>query len=83
MKQQKIMKVLQEYHTPAYVFDLDALARRLKKISSALKQDKMDLCYAMKANPFLTGNLLWSGLRYVLRENSGSVSGRRFPWNVW
>ena len=55
MKQQKIMKVLQEYHTPAYVFDLDALARRLKKISSALKQDKMDLCYAMKANPFLTG----------------------------
>ncbi len=55
MKQQEIMKVLQEYHTPAYVFDLDALARRLKKISSALKQDKMDLCYAMKANPFLTG----------------------------
>lgn len=55
MKEQEIRNILQEYQTPAYVFDLDALAERLKKISSVLKQEHMDLCYAMKANPFLTG----------------------------
>lgn len=38
--------------TPAYIFDLDALAKRLQLIKERLGNHRM-LCYAMKANPFL------------------------------
>ncbi len=39
--------------TPAYLFDLDAFAGRVQKIRSLLAP-RARLCYAMKANPFLT-----------------------------
>lgn len=54
MKQQELELILKEYQTPAYVFDLDALAQRVRCISACLKKAGIDLCYAMKANPFLT-----------------------------
>lgn len=57
MKQQEFELILKEYQTPAYVFDLDALTRRVQRISACLKKAGIDLCYAMKANPFLTGAL--------------------------
>ncbi|MCI9175438.1 MAG: diaminopimelate decarboxylase [Lachnospiraceae bacterium] len=57
MKQQELELILKEYQTPAYVFDLDALARRAQRILACLKKAGIDLCYAMKANPFLTGAL--------------------------
>lgn len=57
MKQQELELILKEYQTPAYVFDLDALTRRVQRISACLKKSGIDLCYAMKANPFLTGAL--------------------------
>lgn len=40
--------------TPFYVFDLDVLEERMKKLNS-LKAANSTLCYAMKANPFLIG----------------------------
>ncbi|MCI9137586.1 MAG: diaminopimelate decarboxylase [Lachnospiraceae bacterium] len=55
MRQREIEAVLQEYSTPAYVFDLDALQQRVGRISACLKRENIDLCYAMKANPFLIG----------------------------
>ena len=33
MEQQELEAVLAQYQTPAYVFDLDALAARAKRIS--------------------------------------------------
>ena len=39
--------------TPAYVFDLDAFARRIRHMKEVLGQD-IKILYAMKANPFLT-----------------------------
>jgi len=41
-----------EYGTPTYVFDLDELVKRITKISEIIGKD-VNLCYAMKANPFL------------------------------
>lgn len=40
--------------TPFYVFDLDELTERMKMLNR-LKADNAELCYAMKANPFLVG----------------------------
>ncbi|MFG6382774.1 MAG: alanine racemase [Lachnospiraceae bacterium] len=57
MKQQEIEAVIKNYGTPVYVFDLDALTQHVSKISTFLKQEQINLCYAMKANPFLTGEL--------------------------
>ena len=56
-EEEKLKAVLEKYQTPAYVFDLDALARRVEQISACLKQAGIHLCYAMKANPFVVGAL--------------------------
>lgn len=40
--------------TPAYVFDLDEMHRRIRNVRELLGK-RIVLCYAMKANPFLTG----------------------------
>lgn len=42
--------------TPAYVFDLDELKNRLQMIRRCLG-NRIQLCYAMKANPFLVAPL--------------------------
>lgn len=47
----KIME-LTENTTPAYLFDLDELTKRMRRIQDILGQE-VHLCYAMKANPFL------------------------------
>lgn len=43
------------YGTPLYLFDLDVLADEVHRMRTCLNQ-KAELCYAMKANPFLTGS---------------------------
>ena len=45
-----------EYGTPTYVFDIDELTKRITKISDVLG-DNVNLCYAMKANPFLIDSM--------------------------
>lgn len=43
--------------TPSFVFDIDALIKRVKTIKSWFTHGEK-LCYAMKANPFLVNDLL-------------------------
>lgn len=38
--------------TPSYIFDLDVLGERMGKLRSKIPEN-MELCYAIKANPFL------------------------------
>lgn len=45
-------EISNSYGTPAYVFDLDQLKERISLIRTKLGE-KVELCYAMKANPFL------------------------------
>lgn len=52
MENKDFEKVIQKFHTPCYVFDLDILEERIKLISDSLGED-ITTCYAMKANPFL------------------------------
>lgn len=47
-------------YTPAFIFDIDKLLRRtetIKRILTAQGMQNCSLCYAMKANPFLTAIL--------------------------
>ncbi len=44
------------YQTPFYIFDTDILAEQIKKIRTVLGNG-VELCYAMKANPFLVKSL--------------------------
>ena len=43
--------------TPSYVFDLDLLFEHVEKVKNCFA-GKARVCYAMKANPFLTGPML-------------------------
>ncbi len=52
-----IEELIADYGTPAYVFDLDALSNRISMIHDTLQKSNIDLCYAMKANPFLVGTM--------------------------
>ena len=45
-----------EYGTPTYVFDIDELKKRIINISDILGKN-INLCYAMKANPFLVDSM--------------------------
>ena len=54
---EKIMRQeIRHYQTPFYLFDTDVLKERMEQIRSALGH-RAEICYAMKANPFLTGVL--------------------------
>lgn len=41
--------------TPSYVFDTDVFSQRIKAVKKVFT-DKVDLCYSIKANPFLTSS---------------------------
>lgn len=47
--------IFREVMTPSYIFDIAVLKDRVKKMRELLGNIK--LCYAMKANPFLIGDL--------------------------
>ncbi len=53
MTTEAIEELIADYGTPAYVFDIDALSNRINIIHGVLQKANIDLCYAMKANPFL------------------------------
>ncbi len=54
MRQEILEQLKNENATPAYVFDTMRLQKRVSYIMEALKMDtNIELCYAMKANPFL------------------------------
>lgn len=53
MNKQQLEYAAARYGTPLYIFDLDILKRQTDRLRKALG-GKAGLCYAMKANPFLT-----------------------------
>jgi diaminopimelate decarboxylase len=52
----EMWKAISQYKTPFYIFDTDILANQIKKIRTVLGSD-VELCYAMKANPFVIKEL--------------------------
>lgn len=56
MERSILAQIAQEYHSPAYVFELDELTQRLTMIREQLA-GSAGLCYAMKANPFLVDHM--------------------------
>ncbi|MCM1179464.1 MAG: alanine racemase [Clostridium sp.] len=49
-----LQKIAADFETPTYVFDARILSERVSLIRDMLPKDTT-LCFAMKANPFLTG----------------------------
>lgn len=47
--------LLQEGNTPAYLFDLSILRQKILRLKERI--GTAELCFAMKANPFLTGSM--------------------------
>ncbi len=56
LSEERIKRLVKEFGTPAYVFDIHELRRRVKEIKRVLG-DQIELCFAMKANPFLVSYL--------------------------
>jgi diaminopimelate decarboxylase len=56
MTTQQIQAIARDWGTPTYVFDLGVLKRRVDYLKSHLPQ-RVQLCYAIKANTFITGAL--------------------------
>lgn len=54
MEYSTIKAVPENYVTPCYVFDLDKLQERME-LTQSLLGDRITVCYAMKANPFVVG----------------------------
>ena len=52
MKDIELKKVIEEYGTPTFLFDAEALKNRVNAIK-AIWDEKVNLCYSIKANPFL------------------------------
>lgn len=55
-KNDKFQKIAEKYGTPYFLFEIDALFERVEVIKQKL-HGKADLCYAVKANPFLISYL--------------------------
>ena len=56
MNQTVIQQALKTMSTPSYVFDTDAAAEKMVRLRGMLPK-RVQLCYAMKANPFLIRDL--------------------------
>ena len=53
MKDKFYVEMAEKYGTPFYLFDLNELDKRVEKIHACIGS-RASLCFAMKANPFLT-----------------------------
>ena len=51
MDREVLKRISKSYETPAYVFDLDMLRERIRMMEGIL--GRAQICFAMKANPFL------------------------------
>ncbi len=56
MNETKLEYALHEYPTPFYLFDTDIMSMQIKRIRDVLSPET-ELCYAMKANPFVIKEL--------------------------
>lgn len=58
MKKELLKQLVDTESTPAYVFDVDRLCQRVEYIKEKCGNiPRIELCYAMKANPFLIQSL--------------------------
>ncbi|MCV3381235.1 alanine racemase [Campylobacter sp. IFREMER_LSEM_CL2127] len=53
MKNEELLNIAKKHSTPSFLFDIQALLSRIKAMKDIL-DNKYELCFAMKANPFLT-----------------------------
>lgn len=53
---QILKTLLTEVKTPSYIFDIDEFEKRARLVQESFG-DKIKLCFSIKANPFLLGNL--------------------------
>ena len=53
MNNRTLLEAARQYNTPCYLFDLDAFTSRIRRMGEILGK-QVNICYAMKANPFLT-----------------------------
>ena len=56
IEMEDLKRGVKKYATPLYVYDLDAVEETLTAFRLKF-WDTADLCFAMKANPFLTGKI--------------------------
>ncbi|QOV18602.1 alanine racemase [Blautia liquoris] len=56
MEMTRLEEGIVRYGTPLYVFHIDEMRENFKRFRSIL-QDRAGLCFAMKANPFLTSQM--------------------------
>ena len=63
MEDRVLIQAAASYGTPFYLFDLDEFYRKVRETGQALGE-RVSLCYAMKANPFLVP-FLPEGLRKI------------------
>lgn len=57
MTNELLAQVAKEYGSPAFLFDLEALKKRMKAVKEIVGE-KISLCYSIKANPFLIHPML-------------------------
>ena len=69
MKKEQLEYAAARYGTPLYIFNMDILKKQAERLKQALG-DETGLCYAMKANPFLTKDMA----EYV-RQNRSMFHG--------
>ena len=56
MTEERLLEILKQCSTPLYLFDEESLHRRVELLRNSLPSSAR-LCYAVKANPFLAGEL--------------------------
>lgn len=56
MQKSIIENIIKNYETPIYVFDIDKLKQRIKFLKENLTK-RLELCYAIKANTFIVGEI--------------------------
>ena len=56
MNEKIIKEINEKYSTPAYIFDINTLNKRVKYLKSSLP-NKVELCYAIKANTFIVEDI--------------------------
>ncbi len=57
MTDAELRAIAEKIDTPAYVFDIDALSKRMRSVRDIVG-DTVGLCYSIKANPFLIPAML-------------------------
>lgn len=56
MGEEIIKRILSEYNTPAYIFDINKVKKRIKYLKNKLPQNVL-ICYAIKANTFIVKDI--------------------------